>query len=489
MCSRVAADAMTVLREGATKRMGYVARLARVLTKRARSRYRYRLYWAQQERIARRWSGDKLAASQWERFDRLLSFVYDRIPFYRDRLRAAGVQPSDIRGREDLCRLPVTTKDDIRRNFPDRILNPDRSISPLLMGQTSGSTSESVHFVRPGAWERSLYYSVFLRTGGISNLPVLVLATPHCTAATCSLDDSPDNATWFSRLQSIPFLRHLDRLIDLPSSENILGARDDYMEGLREEFERYGPCILIADPVYLAAFARYVLRVGAEMPDVRHIITTYELLTGSLRDLLTDCFGCDITTQYGSSEVNDIANECEHHRLHVRSQHVLLEVLRDGLPAAPGELGRAVVTDLDNYNMPFIRYDIGDVLAAEKGPCPCGRNTPAVGLIQGRVGDLLAVPNGTGRRVVTPLETDEIFRGVAGIAFYQLTEQTQGRYTVAFMPDKPDVVPDTKALTNRFRRVLGNGSVVRFRRVNEIPPQPSMKFRFVHSKVPTGDLL
>jgi len=466
----------------------YARRAMARLVKRAHARYRYYLYWRAQESRSRRYSAEQLEEIQWRRLKHMLAYAYDRIPMYRERFEAAGITPDDINTRDDLLRIPVLTKDDIRQNFPDRMLEPGRRISPDRMGQTSGSTSESLHFVRPGIWQRSLYYSVFQRMGGIRNIPCLVLATPHCTAATCSLREDEEAGQWVSRLQSVRFLKHLDRLIDLPSTGDVLSASAEYMERLRDLLLRHSPCMLIADPVYLAAFARYLRRQGGSVPQIVSIVTTYELLTGSISDLLREVFGCDIYTMYGASEVNDIAYECEHHRLHVRSGNVVMEVMHNGRPARPGEIGRAVVTDLDNFNMPFIRYDIGDVLAAGDGPCPCGRNTETVGHVQGRVGDLLEVPAAGGTRLLTPLQVDDVFRGVEGVAFYRLVQLSPHRYRIGIMPDEDAGEPDVPELTRRCKAVFGDHAQIQTESVEEIKPQPSMKFRFVYSEMPVKGL-
>jgi phenylacetate-CoA ligase len=217
------------------------------------------------------------------------------------------------------------------------------------------------------------------------------------------------------------------------------------------------------------------------VPEVRCIITTYELLTGSLRDLLQKVFRCEVYSQYGASELPDIANECEQGRLHLRSNNVLLEVIRDGRPAAPGQVGRAVVTDLRNYNMPLIRYDIGDVVMPGAGPCACGRNNETIEAVHGRAGDLIR-PDGSAH-LLTPLQVDEMFRGVPGIAAYRLVQRAENLYHVEIMRDAVSAAPETGLLTQRGRNLFGEGSQFRIDFVDAIKPLASKKFRFVYSEL------
>jgi phenylacetate-CoA ligase len=207
-------------------------------------------------------------------------------------------------------------------------------------------------------------------------------------------------------------------------------------------------------------------------------VTSYELLTGSLRDLLTEVFGCEVYTQYGASELTDIANQCEEGRLHVRMDMVLFEAVRDGRPARPGELARVLVTDLDNFNMPFIRYDLGDVVRLADGECPCGRRTQAIAAIEGRIADTVTA----GGRVFTALEVDEIFRRIPGLAAHRLIQEAADRYRVSLMRE-PGAAPDTDLALRRCRSALGERSRFQIDVVDEITPEASNKFCFLRSRL------
>ena len=471
--------------------MHYLVRVLKRLTRSARIRYRYYAYWRSQEKMASECSTERLKEIQWARLNKLLNYAYERIPLYRDKFSEAGVRPDDIATRRDFRQIPVLTKDEIRQSFPDRILNGQRSFPSSMMGQTSGSTGDSLHFVRPDQqWQCSVLYSVLLRTNGLSNTPVMVFSTPHCTAATCSIaEDEESEDPPIGKFQRIRFLRHLDgEPIGLPPSENIMRASADYMERVRRIVSYFAPCLIIADPVYLGSFARYLRDGDAPVPALEGIISTYELLTPSLEELLRDVFGCPVYTQYGASEVPDIANECEHGRLHVRMNNVLVEVIRDGRPAEPGEVGKIVVTDLRNYNMPFIRYDIGDLAVRHEGPCECGRNTGTLGRIRGRARDVILTNGSTDGDVLTPLQADRVFHGVPGIDAYRLVQRTKHSYDISVMPNAGAETIDQQTIVNRSRDLLGAESWFNIRTVPEIKPERSMKFRFVYSELTGASL-
>ena len=88
-------------------------------------------------------------------------------------------------------------------------------------------------------------------------------------------------------------------------------------------------------------------------------------------------------------------DECEAHRgHHVNAESYIVEIVRDGRPAAPGEVGEVLVTDLTNFSLPLIRYALGDLATATDQRCPCGRGLPLIGPIQGRMQAIIVGTNG-----------------------------------------------------------------------------------------------
>jgi phenylacetate-CoA ligase len=127
---------------------------------------------------------------------------------------------------------------------------------------------------------------------------------------------------------------------------------------------------------------------GIRFPRLREVRTSGEPVGATTRQLCRDAWNVPVTDVYAAAEAGCIALQCpgsEHY--HVQSESVLVEVL-DGWnrACAPGTVGRVVVTTLQNFAMPLVRYDIGD-LAEVGAPCPCGRGLPVLTRIAGRVRD------------------------------------------------------------------------------------------------------
>ena len=127
------------------------------------------------------------------------------------------------------------------------------------------------------------------------------------------------------------------------------------------------------------------------------MISSAQVLPSQSREVIEQQFDCGVFDKYGAREFSGIAYECEAHiGHHVVAENYIVEIIKDGRPVKPGEVGEVAITDLNNHCMPFIRYRIGD-LATAMDPdehCPCGRGLPRIGSIEGRVQSIILGANG-----------------------------------------------------------------------------------------------
>ena len=121
-----------------------------------------------------------------------------------------------------------------------------------------------------------------------------------------------------------------------------------------------------------------------------------EALQDFQRDLFARVFQCECYSYYGAFETSAIACECpEHSGYHVAAENVIVEVVDvEGRPVAPGQEGRVLTTNLHNYGMPMIRYEIGDLAVTSDRQCPCGRGLPLLAAVNGRTADVLHTTDG-----------------------------------------------------------------------------------------------
>jgi phenylacetate-CoA ligase len=256
---------------------------------------------------------------------------------------------------------------------------------------------------------------------------------------------------------------------------------DSYLDRI----ERFDPVSVFGYPSTLAHLARHAARCGRRLNLTRlcAAFVTGETLTPADRQAIADYFGAPVADGYGSRDGGFIAHECPHGGMHLMDESIIVEVLDDECcPVGPGGSGRVVVTHLDSYGMPFIRYETGDLARAADPdePCACGRGLSRILALQGRQTDLLVSKDGTVRHALS--------------AIYVLREQPQiERYRVVQQRDhsvRVEVVcPDgldeglNRTIRDGLQRQLGDDTPIEVIPVPEIPPEESGKYRPVVSVV------
>lgn len=311
---------------------------------------------------------DILARHQFEQLHPLLAHAYGTVPFYRDRLAAAGFSPNRPLTPEVFSRLPPLTRSDVQQQGKALLSrSPLASHGPLIEYRTAGSTGQpltvagnpltamirSVLTLRDHLWHRR-------DLGG----RLAVIRDMAAAAAPDGLlaENWGDATTDLCRTGSSGILR----------AGTEVARQIDWLR-------RFDPAYLLTDPGTLSALTRFALDERIALPGLKEIRTTGAVVTPELRAICREAWGVPLTDRYSVGETGDLAMQCpDHEHLHVQSEAVLLEVIdAAGNPCAPGETGRVVLTPLHNFAMPLIRYEIGD--HAEVGaPCPCGRGLPVL---------------------------------------------------------------------------------------------------------------
>jgi phenylacetate-CoA ligase len=403
---------------------------------------------------------------QWAALRAILEHAYATVPFYRQRFREEGLHPDDVRSFKDLRLLPVLTKRDILTHGP-ALLSNQFAPDALYRKQTSGSTGVPLTiFVDQDSlqWKRA-----------------------------CTLRSDEWSGWRFGERVALlwgnpPYLRRgwrgwlrnalLERGCYLDTLRMDEAALATFARGLRRQ--RPGLIFGHAHSVYL--FADYLRSSG--QPDIRPhgIITSAMVLHEWQRRVIEEVFHCPVTNRYGCEEVSLIACECEQHEgLHVNADGVYVEILRDGRPAAPGEPGSVVVTDLSNRAMPLLRYQVGDVAAFTANRCPCGRGLPLLERLEGREADYVLTERG---ELISGISLTENFAcELPGIAQLQIIQETVRQFRFRLVRG-PAFGPTTlDRLEELVARRFGPEAEYECEYVERIPQEASGKYRFCISRV------
>jgi phenylacetate-CoA ligase len=177
---------------------------------------------------------------------------------------------------------------------------------------------------------------------------------------------------------------------------------------------------------------------------------------------------------YSAAEIGIIAIPCpEQNALHIQSEGVFLEILRDdGTPCASGEEGRVVLTPLHNFVMPLIRYELGD-RATLGAPCSCGRTLPVLHTIPGRARDMITTPTGERR---FPFYSHGEMMKLDAIVQHQVAQTAVNQIEIRLVVRRPLTVAEETQLISIARAGLGTAHELRIVYCKEILRQESGKF-------------
>lgn len=328
-------------------------------------------------------SAGQIRELQDEKLRRLLRHAYRNVPYYRERMREAGLHPQDIRGQADLHKLPMLTKDDVRRHLHFDILSENHDKADVLRITTSGSTGEP-----------------FVCYADKAQLEFRWAATLRSQEWTGYQFGDPCVRLWHQTLgmsRSMALREQADAALSNRKFIPVFEMAEDRLIAMVRSIAEHQPVLVDGYAEALDFLAQFLKSHGDLAVRPKAVMSSAQTLPDSSRTLIEEAFGCKVFDKYGAREFSGIAYECDAHMgHHVVAEGYIVEVLKNGRPAAPGEVGEVVITDLNNYCLPFIRYRIGDLAVAmdpEQG-CSCGRGLPLLGQVEGRVQSIIRGTHG-----------------------------------------------------------------------------------------------
>lgn len=412
-------------------------------------------------REAQGWSPERLKQWQDDRLRETVRLAYEQTPFYRALYDQARVRPEDIRGIEDLEKLPVVTKDLLRPAYPDACTRG--VVTRYTEISTSGSTGAPFR-VRVDAESMSAARALmFLRaefSGWQIGAPYLQTGMTLQRGAVRGVKDKLLGCHYVSAFDLSDAV--LDAYLDL------IGRR-----GLR----------------YVMGYAASLYMLAKRAHETRSTLALEGAISWgdnmfpAYRQLIEAQFQCRVTDTYGCSEGIQIAAQCgeRHGGYHIFAPHVAIELLNGGRRAQPGESGEVFLTRLNAGAMPLIRYRIGDLAryAAEQ-ECACGCRWPMLSGVDGRSTDVVLTPRGN--RLIVHFFTG-IFEYARSIRAFQVVQENVNGITVKVVPNGELDAAEWADLTRQIAERGDPELEVRLELVEDIPLEKSNKRRFVISRL------
>ena len=409
-----------------------------------------------------------LEKRQREKLGALLDHAVRHVPAYREYARQWERQqecPDSF-----LRSLPILTKSRFRQS-PEQYLAARGSCSPLIPNRTGGSTGEPVSFYldRPAVerYEAARWLGLSWHGIRIGDPCVMIWGSP----------------LELNRHQ-LKRYRWKERWL----KNRVIVSAYDLDKRRLEEFlkllRRFRPAYLYGYASALHTLALMLLERGwSPGVPLKAIVSTAESLHEHQREAMEQAFSAPVVNEYGARDGGMIAYQCPKGNMHVFSENCYLEVVEPitGIPLHPGETGLLLVTDLHNFAMPRLRYQLGDLVRLSPDSCDCGIGFPLLAKIDGRVDDMFVTRQG---RYVHGHYFNHIIRGMSSFRGFQIVQHDPGRISLKLVKEPERFLPWEEAqLLACIREALGN-VVIQVSYVEKIAPSASGKIRYAIRECP-----
>ena len=403
----------------------------------------------------------EIESYQLTKLNLLLEYAYANVPYYKDILNNIGIGNKGVKNLEELKMLPIIKKDDLRNNYS--LFIPENEVN-YTIGSTSGSTGE------PLIYRKS------------NNSKVIEMALVLQFEKNMGIEIGDSKLLIWGGIEMNPYKktkRYIKNYIYNYDYYNNYNINNDNISKLVDKLYKKHYAYYRSYPSTMALVANEITNRKEEFHNRPNAISvSVETLMKSDRDIIEKVFGKTLYDQYGCGEVNSVAFECsEHQGLHHAFEHSIIEVLDDN--NNDSKSGRLIITNLDNYAMPLIRYENGDIITLAEQKCPCGRESILISEIQGRIFDKIVGING--KIVHGGFFDDLILESNAKINKWQIVQRDIDCLRLYYISNN-DISMDSKNyIENHIKKQLGLNTKVIFEKKDYLMPEVNGKYKFVKS--------
>ncbi|MCH2159015.1 MAG: hypothetical protein MK096_09605 [Oleiphilaceae bacterium] len=406
-------------------------------------------------------SRDTLQNDQENRVRELLLYASEYSPYYKDLFSDNNIDLQNPNFTQLIHSVPVTKKQDLRNNI-DRFISNEFKKEELINAKTGGSTGFSLDLffdkrcqekrnaaaMRTDKWAGWEAGKVRGDLWGNPKLPK-------------SVKQKIRNCL-------------LDKIIYLDTMK----LSDHSMSRFVERVRNYGVEVIFGHAHSIFLLAKFIDSQKLMIPPMTGVISTSMMLIESERKLIERVFSCKVTNRYGCEEVGLIASECElHEGLHVNMEHVFVEIVNEqGEAVKDGEVGKVLVTDLNNHAMPLIRYQVEDMAVATSRQCSCGRGSQLIEGLSGRVADFLKLSDGSSVAGISLIE--RTLTKVIGIEQMQIVQKKLDEIEINRVKGRDFTDSSDQELMAELSQVFGEEVKIRVIDVDRIPQEKNGKYRF-----------
>lgn len=411
------------------------------------------------------WDENRLEVYRIKKLRELIEFSSRNVPYYDSLFNRIKLRSSDIKSFSDIVKIPILTKE-IARKENINLMAKYFKIKNVKKGKTGGTTGTPL-FLLKDTRNRSITWASYYRW-----YEWMGVEYGDRTATLWGTSSVLSQSIQTNVVKSITNFLHNHLEI------NAFQMSEKDMHYIYESLIKFQPLILKGYLSALLKLADFIETNKLDGLKPQLISTTSESLLPNHRSYLKKVFNAGVFDQYGCGELSAISYECSQHSgLHINEEHIILEVLDQDSKPVIGKTGRVVGTDLDNYVMPFIRYENGDGATISDRKCPCGINQTLMTSIEGRTADTLILRNGS---YVHGVFLTDIFYELGifanRIERFQAIQTNPGEILL-LLESKTSL--DKILLNNLEKKLEIFFSKVGIKNVTEIPNEKTGKFQYI----------
>ena len=410
-----------------------------------------------------KFSKQEIKNYQDEQLKKIIKYSYNNVPYYKELFDANKLSINDIKSQDDLWKIPILTKNDVKINF-NKLKSSKYPKQLLNLGNTSGTTGtplkiyrdiNSIIFENATVWRQWNWAGV--KTG--DNIAVL-------RGERIISQDINNSPYWL-------YDKITKRLKLSP-----IHIKDENMDKYIDAINHFECRVLQAYPSNAYILAQYLIKNNKQLK-LEAVFTSSEPLHLYQRETIEKAFQCKVWDFYGMAERVVSASECSNHNgLHINEEYGITEFLYNN--EISKEKGTIVGTTLHNYGMPLIRYRTGDFAQIKDYECKCGSKHRLINPIETKSEDMIITRDG---KYISPSTVTHIFKPLKNISESQIIQHDEDNYEIRIVEDGVFSKENKNILEKRAKELVGTTSNVHVNVVSKIERTSSGKFRWIISNV------
>ncbi|PWR71784.1 capsule biosynthesis protein CapK [Methanospirillum stamsii] len=412
---------------------------------------------------------DLLSSFIMQKRDELYLHAYYHTRYYNQVFQKIGLIKNGKVDHEKIPEIPILTKDIIRNNNQN-LISDDSHKRKFFYNSSGGSTGEPIRLIQDDyylKWRNAtnnFYYQNILNVDEPMVKKVILWGSER--------DLFKGGIDFKTRLQN--------KLTNSVFLNSFKMTEEDISKNI-QKINSFKPEILRGYAGSLFELCNYAEQKKISLYSPKIIVSAAENLSDRMRATIESNFGTKVFNFYGSREVSNLSGECEKGLLHSFQFWNYIEVLDNyNQKVKEGEEGKIIVTNLFNYSMPLIRFEIGDMAILGPETCSCGSVLPTLKKVTGRITDHFTLENGA---IIHGEYFSHLFYLKDWVKSFQVIQEDYSLIRIKIViKDKINLI-DQADIEEKIKLVMGSNSIITWEIVKTIPKTQSGKYRYTKSLI------